>query len=170
MCEPFMLAKTGLTVVEHQLRTVQNFMELRGLAPDLPFVPVLQGWSWDDYLRCVDLYYELAGIDLTAEPRVGVGSVCRRQATGEIEAIVHTLASLGLRLHGFGVKAGGLVRYADCLASADSLAWNFEARRAAPLAGCSHANCANCLRYAAAWRERTLARLGAVQLHLRMAG
>jgi len=170
MCEPFMLAKTGLTVAEHQLRTVQNFMELRGLAPDLPFVPVLQGWSWDDYLRCVDLYYESAGIDLTAEPRVGVGSVCRRQATGEIEAIVHTLASLGLRLHGFGVKAGGLVRYADCLASADSLAWSFEARRAAPLAGCSHANCANCLRYAAAWRERTLARLGAVQLHLRMAG
>ena len=83
---------------------------------------------------------------------------------------MHTLASLGLRLHGFGVKAGGLVRYADCLASADSLAWSFEARRAAPLAGCSHANCANCLRYAAAWRERTLARLGAVQLHLRMAG
>jgi hypothetical protein len=61
------------------------------------------------------------------------------------------------------------VRYADCLASADSLAWSFEARRAAPLAGCSHANCANCLQYATAWRERTLVRLGAVQLHLRVA-
>jgi hypothetical protein len=170
MCEPFMLAKTGLTVAEHQLRTVENYLELRGLAPDLPFVPVLQGWSLDDYLRCVDLYYELANVDLVAEPLVGVGSVCRRQATREIEAIVHTLASLGIHLHGFGVKAGGLVRYADCLASADSLAWSFEARRAAPLAGCSHANCANCLRYAAAWRARTLGRLDALQLHLRMAG
>jgi hypothetical protein len=169
MCEPFMLAKTGLSIAAHQLRTVANYLELRSLAPDLPFVPVLQGWSLDDYRRCTVLFDE-AGVDLTTEPRVGVGSVCRRQATGEIEAIVHSLALLGLRLHGLGVKAGGLLRYADCLVSADSLAWSFDARRAAPLAGCSHANCANCLRYAAAWRERALARLDAVQLHMRMAG
>jgi hypothetical protein len=169
MCEPFMLARTGLSVRQHQQRTVANLLELRALAPDLPFVPVLQGWTLADYVHgCVELY-DRAGVDLAAEPLVGVGSVCRRQATGEIEAIVHSLASLGLRLHGFGVKAGGLVRYADCLASADSLAWSFEARRAAPLVGCQHGNCANCRRYAAAWRERTLARLGVVQLHLRLA-
>jgi hypothetical protein len=48
MCEPFMLAKTGLTVAEHQVRAVTNYLELRGLAPDLPFVPLLQGWSRDD--------------------------------------------------------------------------------------------------------------------------
>ena len=168
MCEPFMLAKTGLTVAEHQMRTVENYVELRALAPDLPFVPVLQGWSRDDYHRCVELYQRV-GVDLATETLVGVGSVCRRQATGEIEAIVHCLASLGIRLHGFGVKAGGLVRYADCLVSADSLAWSFEARRGAPLDRCAHANCANCLRYAVAWRERTLERLGAVQMHLRMA-
>jgi hypothetical protein len=59
---------------------------------------------------------------------------------------------------------------AACLASADSLAWSFQARRAAPLPGCSHANCANCLRYAAAWRERALGRLDVVQMHLRVAG
>ena len=80
---------------------------------------------------------------------------------------MHSLASLGIRLDGFGVKAGGLIRYADCLASADSLAWTFEARRSEPLAGCRHADCANCLRYAAAWRERTLARLEVVQMDLR---
>ena len=79
---------------------------------------------------------------------------------------MHSLASIGVRLHGFGVKAGGLARYTDCRTSADSSAWSFEARRAAPLAGCSHANC---LRYAAAWRERTLARLDVMQMHLRMA-
>ena len=123
MCEPFMLARTGLSVVEHQLRTVENYVQLRDRAPDLPFAPVLQGWCRDDYHRCIEMYQQ-AGADLTAEPLVGVGSVCRRQATGEIEAIVHSLASLGLRFHGFGVKAGGLVRYADCLESADSLAWS----------------------------------------------
>jgi hypothetical protein len=168
MCEPFMLARTGLTIAVHQARTVANYLELRDLAPDLPFIPVLQGWSGDDYLRAVGMYSR-AGVDLTAEPLVGVGSVRRRQTTGEIEVIVHSLASLGLRLHGFGVKAGGLARYADCLESADSLAWSFEARRAVPLPGCSHANCANCLRYAAAWRERTLARLSVMQMHLRVA-
>src|SRR6266700_1518806 len=39
-----------------------------------PFLPVLQGWSRDDYHRCVDLYLR-AGVDLTAGPLVGVGSV-----------------------------------------------------------------------------------------------
>jgi hypothetical protein len=53
---------------------------------------------------------------------------------------VHSLTAPGLRLHGFGVKAGGMVRYADCLTSADSLGWSFEARPAAPLIGCRHAN------------------------------
>src|SRR5205807_2659774 len=66
MCEPFMLAKTGLTVAEHQERTVANYLELRSLAPDLPFVPVLQGWSRDDYRRCATPY-EKAGVDLAAE-------------------------------------------------------------------------------------------------------
>ncbi len=109
-----MLAKTGLTVAVHQVQTVTNYLELRSRAPDLPFVPVLQGWSRDDYHRCVELY-DRADINLAAEPLVGVGSICRRQGTGEIEVIVHSLASIGLRLHGFGVEAGGLVRYADCL-------------------------------------------------------
>src|SRR5262245_10177589 len=73
MCEPFMLAKTGLTVAEHQARTVANYLELRSLAPELPFVPVLRGWSLGDYLhRCVELY-ERAGVNLAREPLVGVG-------------------------------------------------------------------------------------------------
>jgi hypothetical protein len=101
MCEPFMLAKTGLTIAAHQARTVANYLELRGLAPDLPFVPVLQGWSRDDCLRGVECY-QRAGVDITVEPLVGVGSACRGHAPGDIEAIVHSLASLRFRLHGFG--------------------------------------------------------------------
>ena len=97
--------------------------------------PGAQGLEPDDYHRCVELYHR-ADVDPAAEPRVCVGSVCWRQASGESEVIVHSIASIGLRLHGFGVKAGGLVRYVDCLESADSLAWSFEARRAAPLGGC----------------------------------
>ena len=43
MCEPAMLARTGLTVAEHQAGTVANYLELRAAAPELPFIPVLQG-------------------------------------------------------------------------------------------------------------------------------
>jgi len=154
MCEPFMLAKTGLTVAEHQGRTVVNYLELRELAPDLPFVPVLQGWTLDDYLRCVDMY-DMAGVDLAALPTVGVGSVCRRQHASEIAWIVGTLARQGLRLHGFGVKTLGLGIYARHLVSADSMAWSFRGRH---VAGCSisHKTEANCMPFALAWRRRVL--------------
>src|SRR5262245_5712430 len=52
MCEPFILAKTGCTVAEHQARTIANYQHLRDLDPKLPFVPVLQGWQVRDYLHC----------------------------------------------------------------------------------------------------------------------
>lgn len=165
MCEPFMLAKTGLTVHEHQERTVANLLELRSLTPRLPWVPVLQGWSLTDYVRCVELY-DRAGVDLRAEPLVGLGSVCRRQATGEIGAIASSLAALGLCLHGFGVKTAGLARYAEHLASADSMAWSYDARRAPALPGHLHKSCANCMTYAAQWRERLVRRLQRIQLSL----
>lgn len=163
MVEPFILAKTGLSLREHQDRTVENYLSLRGTG--LPFVPVLQGWTVDDYHACADLY-ESAGVDLAAEPTVGVGSVCRRQNEHEAGAIFRTLAERGLRLHGFGVKLAGLVRYGKHLASADSLAWSFEARYSPPMDGCPHASCSNCQRFALRWRERLLARVAETQLDL----
>ena len=75
MCEPFMLTKTGLPLREHLARTVGNFVRLREIAPDLPFIPVLQGWRLSDYLDC-HTRYQRAGIDLTTYPTVGLGSVC----------------------------------------------------------------------------------------------
>jgi len=121
-------------------------------------------------MACVGLY-QGAGVDLTTMPLVGLGSVCRRQATTEISLIVGELAALGLRLHGFGVKRAGLAAYADGLASADSMAWSYHARRRPPLPGCKgHKNCANCLPYALAWRAQMLAileqpRQGRLPLH-----
>jgi hypothetical protein len=168
MCEPVVIAGgqvgllrfvgTGLSVAEHQRRTVDNLLQLRALAPDLPFIPVLQGYTVDEYLDCADLY-ACAGIDLTTEPLVGLGSVCRRQATSEAAAIIATLHAHGItRLHGFGIKTLGLTRYGHLLTSADSMAWSVAARRArAPLPSCpSHKNCANCLRYALRWRHKVL--------------
>jgi hypothetical protein len=158
MCEPVMIERTGLSVAEHCYRTVQNYLELRHLAPGLPIIPVLQGWQLADYLACAELYRS-AGVDLAALPRVGLGSVCRRQSTAEIAAIVTAMAACGIRLHRFGVKTGGLRLYDHHLASFDSMAWSYTARRSPALPGCTtHRNCASCLSYATKWRHRILVR------------
>lgn len=158
MCEPWLMH--GRTVREHQERTVSNYLRLRELAPELPWLPVLQGWELGDYVTHVGTWLE-AGIDLTTFPRVGVGSVCRRQATDDIGRIMGLLSEGGISIHGFGVKKAGLKKYGHLLGSADSMAWSFAARRDDPLPGCRHGkegtgNCANCPRYALRWRGQLL--------------
>ena len=169
MCEDVMLAKTGLTRGEHQRRTVASVLELRGRWSEFsdatcPIVPVLQ----PDYLDCIELY-RAAGIDLANEPLVGVGSVCRRENTEEIGAVLAEIAAAvpGIALHGFGVKSGGLRRYGEVLVSADSQAWSSAARNDASRGRdvrtpyCRHKGaCAWCRHAALAWRSRVRAACG----------
>lgn len=154
MCESFMLDRTGKTVMEHQERSVQSYCDLKALAPSAPWCPVLQGWDISDYLDHAAMY-ERAGVDLGSLSRVGVGSVCRRQAKWQAVDLFADLRFLKLRLHGFGLKIGFLKHVFRCgLESFDSLAWSYRARRrGAPLEGCSHKSCSNCLRFALQWRE-----------------
>jgi hypothetical protein len=171
---PLTFVGTGLSVLEHQRRTVDNFVELRSLAPDLPFFPVLQGFTLDEYLRCADMYVA-AGVDLSTERIVGVGSVCRRQARKEIAEVFRRLWEAGIpRLHGFGVKRDGIELLAEVLAEVeheypalgaelrmDSLVWSDAGRRRKPLPGCvGHKNDANCPRWAVMWYEETMRRIG----------
>jgi hypothetical protein len=163
MCEPSMLARTGLSIIEHQTRTVKSFIELSQIAPMVPWVPVLQGWREDEYLDHIE-QYKASGVDLTKLPVVGLGSVCRRQGTDEFACIVRAIVARGISLHGFGVKMTGLVKVAPLLASSDSLAWSFRARKIqkpglVQCIGGSHKNCANCLPFALVWRQKLLAKL-----------
>jgi hypothetical protein len=158
MCEPFIVRKTGLSVHDHQKRTIESYQRLSDLAPEIPWTPVMQGFKYDEYLRHVDMYCS-AGIDLWSLPIVGVGSICRRQHTKEAEIILDKLAGIGLKLHGFGFKMLGLDHVSNILSSADSLAWSFSARRDPPLPGCTHKNCANCSKYALQWRSKVLSRI-----------
>ena len=129
MCEPFMIARTGLSVTEHLHRTVANYLTCAALRRTCRSSRWCRAGGWPTTWPALDLYRS-AGVDLAALPRVGLGSVCRRQSTAEIAVIVTTLARRGLRLHGFGVKTGGLHLYGHLLASADSMAWSYAARRA----------------------------------------
>ena len=167
MCEPAMLGGgagavgTGLTVAEHQHRTVENFLELRSLAPELPIVPVIQGWTVTSYLRCVEMYQE-AGVDLAAQPRVGVGSVCRRPTIVSAAMVFGVLHDeCGLRnLHGFGLKCSGLAIVGDYLSSADSMAWSFAARARGERCPEGRRDCRNCRHYAEEWRAEVLTAAG----------
>lgn len=165
MCEPEIVTKTGLSVHEHQARTVGNYLRLTEDWPGLPFIPVLQGWSLGDYLRCMELY-EAAGVRLASLPVVGVGSVCRRQDTRFAETLFRELHAAGLCTHAFGVKTAGLARYGRFVASSDSLAWSYRARRSPAMPGHSHRSCANCLPFALSWRERLCSRTSVQQLGL----
>jgi hypothetical protein len=107
MCEPFMLEKTGLTVLDHQRLTIERYDALVEALDDLfpggvPFevMPVLQGFLISDYLRHIEMY----GDRLTPGMWVGVGSVCKRQGNAAvIEDLLLAIkgARSDLRLHGF---------------------------------------------------------------------
>lgn len=175
MCEPLIIsggqagrvryAGTGLSVAEHQRRTVANFIELQDVwraATDLPcpFIPVLQGFTQAEYLACWDLYDEV-GVELADYPLVGIGSVCRRQASREIAEIIWALLSRNpdLGIHAFGSKGEGLALYGDDLLSSDSLAWSKNGYHNGPMPNCrGHKTCANCPAFALAWMRRMLAR------------
>lgn len=157
-CEPLMREKTGLSVREHQRFTVESYLTLAGLAPEVDWVPVLQGWHRDDYLDHVR-QYERAGVNLKVLPLVGLGSVCRRQDTLMVEELIKELSD-DFALHAFGFKTLGLKRVAHLLESADSGAWGTRARKADPLPGCTHSRCNNCRAFALRWREKVLRKIG----------
>lgn len=131
MCEPHMLAKTGLTIAQHQQLTIERYDALLDEDTGVPIMPVLQGYAPEDYVSHVRQY----GQRLTPGMWVGVGSVCKRN--GDVRAIESVLIAIhrerpDLRLHGFGIKITALhdQRVRDLLWSADSMAWSFAARYA----------------------------------------
>jgi hypothetical protein len=166
MCEPPMIyggrlgmldvPGTGLSVIEHQRRTVASLVELRELLPGLPVMPVLQGWTFPEYLRCAQMYAD-AGVDLTREPLVGVGSVCRRQHMYSTERIFQELHFAGItQLHAFGMKIKGLADFGDLVTTADSQAWGVSARLRPEPCPFGRRSEQNCLHRALEWRSEVL--------------
>ncbi|WP_372672608.1 deazapurine DNA modification protein DpdA family protein [Amycolatopsis kentuckyensis] len=166
MCEDHILAKTGLTVGEHQDRTVANYLELtarwdewflRSLGPS-KFVPTLQGDTPQAYVACIEKYRR-AGVDLLAGP-VGVGSLCRRQSTREIIAIISAIVAAvpGIDIHAYGVKTLGIRRVGHLIKTSDTESWSVDARYSDPLPACvgTHQKCTSCLDYALLWRDRLI--------------
>jgi hypothetical protein len=130
MCEAFVLEKTGFTVEKHQQLTVERYDALAAIPLPVQIMPVLQGYRPEEYVDHIRMY----GDRLKENMWVGVGSVCKRN--GNARSIEEVLLSIhherpDLKLHGFGLKntalSSGLVR--RLLATADSMAWSFHARK-----------------------------------------
>jgi hypothetical protein len=131
MCEPWIVAKTGLTVLRHQELTIDRYDALMAENTGVYILPVLQGYAPLDYVWHIRMY---AG-RLKRGSWVGVGSVCKRNSSPRaIEAILLAIQAErpDLRLHGFGLKATALksATVFDLLHSADSMAWRYQARMA----------------------------------------
>lgn len=130
-CEP-QIAGDRATVIERVALTAANLELCRRLAADegvAPPLPVLQGWLPEDYERCAGLMPDLP-------PLVGLGSVCRRPLGGPsgLIAVVRHLDRVlppGVQLHLFGAKGTAVAALAGHprVASIDSQAWDFAARR-----------------------------------------
>lgn len=131
MCEPFIIEKTGLSVEEHQKRTIDRYDRLMEAdTGDTYIMPVLQGYQPQEYVDHVEQY----DARLQEGAWVGVGSVCKRNSSvTAVEAILSELRAVrpDLRLHGFGLKKTALRSHLvrACLHSADSMAWSYRARK-----------------------------------------
>ncbi len=175
MCEPDARKKTGLSVEEHIDRTITSYIELMGIAPELPWLPVIQGWRWPDYRACVELYLK-RGVDLRRR-RAGIGTVCSRSDTFEGASIVSGILDMGILGHAFGAKRTILRTLAGWLSAdqwddlgADSMAWSeMVVRQNIRLPGHDrpgpgrpegHATCATCPDFALLDRSRLLAAVG----------
>jgi hypothetical protein len=126
-CEPEISRSLGLLSNEQRIAaTVANAVELAEWESQLPgqMVPVIQGYTIDEYLECLCQYQE-AGM---VRDYMAVGSMCRRISNEElgnlIPALYYAAQKVGCtKLHYFGLKLSPAVqRYADMIWSRDSAA------------------------------------------------
>ncbi|HEY2957670.1 MAG TPA: hypothetical protein VGM21_05615, partial [Actinomycetota bacterium] len=110
MCEPAMLARTGLSVAEHRAATVDNYCTLRQLAPGLPFIPVVQGWRLSDYLlrtttadgRGLRAPWVAGGSCALGRAAVWLDAVLAQQTLQALDLLVQPLVLLDQRVEAKG--------------------------------------------------------------------
>lgn len=109
-CEPDLIDqnKTRYPTVESRIReTVKNAKALSFWEDILPgkMLPVIQGYTLDEYLECIELYKQSEMI----RDYMAVGSMCRRIDQGELNKLIPGIHKAfidagGKHLHFFGLK------------------------------------------------------------------
>jgi len=176
-CEPE-IAKDRAEVERRIALTVSTYAETlaeldwwreEGVSDTPDPMPTIQGWEPADYERCAE---DLARVcrDGRLPDLVGVGSVCRRSLRGPT-GLLAVLSRLDrvlpkhVRLHLFGVKGAlldHLAPFSNRIASVDSAAWDYRARKVAHLEkrSCTVAHRAEHMR---AWHGRQNEKIDALK-------
>lgn len=124
-CEPDISRALGLLSNKDRIAaTVQNALDLIDLDGMVPgqVVPVIQGYTLDEYAYCIDLYKKAGAV----RDFMAVGSMCRRISSEEILELIPGIydyaANCGVKkLHFFGLKLSpDLIPVAKYIHSRDS--------------------------------------------------
>lgn len=107
-CEPDIsrgMVKTNRERIEATVANAVRVLEMGDMVQPATAVPVIQGYSLDEYLLCLDLHQQ-AG---TIRPYMAVGSMCNRSNDAELETLVPAIHEAAVahgvhRLHWFGLK------------------------------------------------------------------
>jgi len=104
-CEPQNIPKRAeylKTNIQRIERTIENAIKLMDLAPDLPWVFVLQGYNPQEYLYSIDRAKEQGLLTDV----VGIGTLCARKSINEARQIITMIKKelpRRVKLHGFGI-------------------------------------------------------------------
>jgi len=121
-CEPGISRNLGLMTNEQRIKkTVKNAAEMVQWETHVKgqMVPVIQGYTLDEYKRCIDAHAD-AG---TMREYMAVGSMCRRLSNDELHNLITGIAQYaeGVRLHFFGLKLSpALANLRELIYSQDS--------------------------------------------------
>lgn len=124
-CEPGVDRSTYRSNRQRIKATIRNEIACRAAAPDLPWLPVLQGDSLEE--RAFDLALRRR-IGLLPTDYAGIGSVCGRGARGAIRTVHFYIDHLpGVAFHCFGMHVQALDDDAvfAVMRSWDSYSWNW---------------------------------------------
>jgi hypothetical protein len=126
-CEPEISRSLGLMSNQERIEaTVKNAVALAEWEKQLPgqMVPVIQGYTLDEYLYCLRLHKK----EGTIRDYMAVGSMCRRISSNELGNLIPSLYYAAqkagcTKLHYFGLKLSpDLEPYSDVIWSRDSAA------------------------------------------------
>ena len=125
-CEPEIDRSQLMTNEERITKTVSNAVLCVDTDKSLPWLPVIQGYTIQEYLSCIEQYRE-AGLE---SDYWAIGSICSRKGSPyEIRNIVTKIKELHPKnkLHAFGLSLPYLadLQVFQSLYSSDSAAWNW---------------------------------------------
>ena len=124
-CEPSVNRSIHQSNLDRIKATIENEQACREAAPHLPWLPVLQGYTWGEREKGLEMR---AAANLPMAGLFGVGSVCG-QAPRAASAVIgrYALAMPEAKFHGFGLSVLSVAHDSTfaALASWDSYAWNW---------------------------------------------